>query len=215
MAKKTGRKHPCVVGYQQVAGAEAARQLADRRMVEFSAAAMKHEQPGLSPCHRILGDQFSWQIEVERLDFHPSLPTTSAGHRTSDLGRPTTSAAKLHCSDCMAEKEQPTGTRGIEPAANPLPPTEGAPGEPAPVVVDVDAPVGVRNLPLAVLAVIAVVLLLQYASSVFIPVVIAILISYSLTPSVNAMQKRGVPPAVGAGAGGALLGLSALTTLGL
>src|SRR3954447_24627384 len=91
-----------------------------------------------------------------------------------------------------------TGTKGVTPAEAPLPPTEGAPGEPAPVVVDVDAPVGVRNLPLAVLAVIAVVLLLQYASSVFIPVVVAILISYALTPSVNTLQKRGVPPAVGA-----------------
>lgn len=95
--------------------------------------------------------------------------------------------------------ERPTGTRGIEPAANPLSPTEGAPGEAAPVVVDVDNPIGVRNLPLAVLAVIAVVLLLQYASPVFIPIIIAILISYSLTPSVTSLQKRGVPPALGAG----------------
>ena len=62
----------------------------------------------------------------------------------------------------------------IEPAEEPLPPTPGAPGEPAPVVVDVDN-VGVRNLPLAVLAVIAVVLLLQFASPVFIPVVVAML----------------------------------------
>jgi predicted PurR-regulated permease PerM len=94
----------------------------------------------------------------------------------------------------------PTGTRGgIEPARDPLPPTEGAPGEPSPVVVDVDSTVGVRNLPLAVLAVIAVVLLLQYASAVFIPVTIAILISYALSPSVTSLQKRGIPPALGAG----------------
>ena len=99
----------------------------------------------------------------------------------------------------MADTPHPTGTRGIEPAQNPLPPTEGAPGEPPPVVVDVDAPVGIRNLPLAVLAVIAVVLLLQYAASVFIPIVIAILISYALTPSVTWLQKRGLPPAIGAG----------------
>ena len=100
----------------------------------------------------------------------------------------------------MAEESTPTGTRGIEPAANPLPPTEGAPGEPPPVVVDVDAPVGIRNLPLAVLAVIASILLLQYANSVFIPIVIAILISYSLSPSVTALQKIGLHPALGAGA---------------
>jgi predicted PurR-regulated permease PerM len=99
----------------------------------------------------------------------------------------------------MAETAKPTGTRGIEPAKDPLPPTEGAPGEPPPVVVDVDAPVGIRNLPLAVLAVIAVILLLQYASSVFIPIVIAILISYALSPAVTALQKHGVAPAFGAG----------------
>ena len=111
----------------------------------------------------------------------------------------------------MADTLHPTGTRGIEPAKDPLPPTEGAPGEPPPVVVDVEAPVGVRNLPLAVLAVIAVVLLLQYASSVFIPIVIAILISYSLSPSVTVLQKRGVPLAIGA----AIVLLLTLAVLGL
>jgi len=92
-----------------------------------------------------------------------------------------------------------TGTRGMKPAEKPLSPTEGAPGEPPPVVVDVDAPVGVRNLPLAVLAVVAVILLLQYASAVFIPVVIAVLISYSLSPPVSSLQRYGIPPALGAG----------------
>ena len=113
----------------------------------------------------------------------------------------------------MADNDRPTGTRGIEPAANPLPPTEGAPGEAAPVVVDVDAPVGVRNLPLAVLAVVAVILLLQYASPVFIPVTIAILISYALTPSVTSLQKHGIPPALGAGV--VLLLILALLGLGV
>ncbi|HXT28534.1 MAG TPA: AI-2E family transporter [Vicinamibacterales bacterium] len=78
-------------------------------------------------------------------------------------------------------------------------PTQGAPDEPAPVVVDVDAPVGIRNLPLAVLAVIAVILLLQFASAVFIPVAVAILISYALSPPVTSLQRHGIPPAVGAG----------------
>lgn len=98
----------------------------------------------------------------------------------------------------------------IEPAEEPLPPTPGAPGEPAPVVVDVDN-VGVRNLPLAVLAVIAVVLLLQFASPVFIPVVVAMLISYALAPAVSSMQRRGIAPAFGA----AIVLLLLLTLLGL
>ncbi|HYT75546.1 MAG TPA: AI-2E family transporter [Vicinamibacterales bacterium] len=98
----------------------------------------------------------------------------------------------------------------IHRAAHPLSPTEGAPDEPAPVVVD--APVGVENLPLTVLAVIAVVLLLQFASSVFIPIVIAILISYSLNPPVTSLQKHGVPPSIGAGL--VLLMLLALLGIG-
>jgi predicted PurR-regulated permease PerM len=83
----------------------------------------------------------------------------------------------------------------LHPARDPLPPTEGAPGEPAPAVVD--APVGVQNLPLTVLAVIAVTILLQYASAVFIPIVIALLISYSLGPAVASLHKRGVPAPLG------------------
>ena len=86
----------------------------------------------------------------------------------------------------------------IEPADEPLPPTQGAPGEPPPVVVDVEN-VGVTNLPLAVLAVIAVILLLQFASAVFIPVVVALLMSYALSPPVSSLQRRGIPPAFGAG----------------
>jgi predicted PurR-regulated permease PerM len=98
----------------------------------------------------------------------------------------------------------------VQAAKDPLPPTPGAPGEPPPVVVDVEN-VGVKNLPLAVLAVIAVVLLLQFASPVFIPVVIALLISYALSPPVSSMQRRGIPPAFGAG----IVLLLLLTLLGL
>src|SRR5262249_7531103 len=96
-------------------------------------------------------------------------------------------------------------------AEAPLAPTPGAPGEPEPVVVDVGTPIVTRNLPVAVLAVIAVILLLQFASSVFIPIVIAILISYSLTPAVSSLQKHRIPSSIGAGVVLALL----LTLLGL
>ena len=99
----------------------------------------------------------------------------------------------------MSEPDRPISTRGIEPAADPLPPTDGAPGEPPPVVVDAGPPAPARNLPLAVLAVIATIVLLQYASAVFIPVTIALLISYALSPPVTSLQKRGLPPALGAG----------------
>jgi len=94
----------------------------------------------------------------------------------------------------MTEQRKPIGTRGIEPAADPLPPTQAAPNEPPPVVVD--APMG-ANVPLTVLAVVAVILVLQYASVVFIPIVIALLISYALSPPVTALQRRGVPTPIG------------------
>jgi predicted PurR-regulated permease PerM len=109
----------------------------------------------------------------------------------------------------MGDAETPTGTRGIHPAHDPLPPTEGAPNEPAPVVVD--TPVGVENVPLTVLAVIAAILLLQYASVIFIPIVIALLVSYALGPSVTALHKRGVPTPVGS----AIMLVLALTALGI
>jgi predicted PurR-regulated permease PerM len=97
----------------------------------------------------------------------------------------------------MAGEDDPPKEK-LHLSPRPLSPTEGATDEPAPVVVD--APVGVRNLPLAVLATVAVILLLQFASSVFIPITIAILISYSLTPLVTLLQKIGIPPSLGAGA---------------
>jgi predicted PurR-regulated permease PerM len=78
----------------------------------------------------------------------------------------------------------------------PLTPTPGAPGEPPPVVVR--APVDIRNLSLSVLAVIAVILLLQYAQSVFIPIVLAILISYSLDPAVAGLAKYRIRRSIGA-----------------
>jgi predicted PurR-regulated permease PerM len=82
------------------------------------------------------------------------------------------------------------------PDDQPLPPTPGAPGEPPPVVVR--APVDIRNLSLSVLAVIAVILLLQYAQSVFIPIVLAILISYSLDPAVAGLAKYRISRSIGA-----------------
>ena len=87
----------------------------------------------------------------------------------------------------------------IEPAVHPAPATAGGPGEAPPTVADIDAPLDGITISLSVLAAIAVVLLLQYGAVVFIPIVLALLISYALTPAVTSLQKRGVPPAVGAG----------------
>lgn len=91
-----------------------------------------------------------------------------------------------------------SATHGVQPAADPLPPTPGAPGEPPPVVIQ--SPVGVRSMTLSVLATIATILTLQYAQSVLIPIVIGILIAYSLDPFVNTLARARVPRSIGAGA---------------
>src|SRR5919201_6841932 len=94
----------------------------------------------------------------------------------------------------MAHHAEPPET--IAPAADPMPPTPGAPGEPAPVVIE--APLDVRSIALTVLAVIAVIFTLQTAQSVFIPIVIALLLSYALGPMVASFARRGLPRVIGA-----------------
>jgi predicted PurR-regulated permease PerM len=64
----------------------------------------------------------------------------------------------------------------------------------------VPVPVDMRNAAITLLAVIAAVLVLQYAQSVFIPLVLGLLISYALDPAVTRLEKFGMPRAIGAGA---------------
>ncbi len=60
-------------------------------------------------------------------------------------------------------------------------------------------PVDIRNAALTVLAVLAVILMLQYAQAVVIPIVIGLLVSYALDPIVRRMEKVHVPRPLGAG----------------
>ena len=75
----------------------------------------------------------------------------------------------------------------------------------------------VRNLALTVLAALAVILVLQYAQSVLVPIVIGILISYGLAPFVGGLQRMRVPRSIGAAVavtllvGGIGLGIYTLT----
>jgi predicted PurR-regulated permease PerM len=74
------------------------------------------------------------------------------------------------------------------------PPAEGAAGSTSsgnlvPVAIDM------RNAALTVIAAIAVVMVLQYAQSVFIPLVLGLLISYALDPAVTRLQRLHVPRA--------------------
>jgi predicted PurR-regulated permease PerM len=80
----------------------------------------------------------------------------------------------------------------------PLQPPVQPPSEvPAPVL---ETSINVRSTSLAVLALIAVIGLLFVARAVFIPITIAVLASYALTPVVDWLKKRArLPKAVGAG----------------
>jgi predicted PurR-regulated permease PerM len=92
----------------------------------------------------------------------------------------------------MIEKEP----RHVLPSKSPdtAPPS---PGEvPEPVVVR--SPVGVNSLALNVIAVLVVVVVLQYAQAVLIPVVLGVLISYALGPLVASLQRAHIPRSIGA-----------------
>jgi predicted PurR-regulated permease PerM len=77
---------------------------------------------------------------------------------------------------------------------------------PTPAVIDtpdagplVPVPVDMRNAAITILAVIAGVLVLQYAQAVFIPLVLGLLISYALDPVVTRLERLHMPRAVSAG----------------
>jgi predicted PurR-regulated permease PerM len=89
---------------------------------------------------------------------------------------------------CMPEKEKPT-VLPSESASEPRDPNA------EPLIVDVAD--DYRELAVVVLAVIATILMLQFAQPVLIPVVVAVLISYVLGPAVTSMHKHGVPRFVG------------------
>ena len=82
-------------------------------------------------------------------------------------------------------------------AAPPPPPVLEPPAEQSGPLVPV--PVDMRNAAITVMAVIAAVLVLQYAQSVFVPLVLGLLISYALDPLVTFLEKHRVPRAASAG----------------
>ena len=59
-------------------------------------------------------------------------------------------------------------------------------------------PVDAHSMSLKILAVLAVIYVLHWGQSVFIPVVVGVMINYALSPLVNLMQKWHIPRALGA-----------------
>jgi len=71
--------------------------------------------------------------------------------------------------------------------------------EPPTQMPDARWPLDVRSTSMAVIAFVAVIYLLQWAHAVFIPIVLAISLSYALTPFVNTLKRRlRVPEPAGA-----------------
>jgi predicted PurR-regulated permease PerM len=77
----------------------------------------------------------------------------------------------------------------------------------------VPAPINVQSLALMVLAILGIILMLQYADAMIIPILLGLLISYALDPLVRGLVRLRVPRAIGAavvlllvvGVGGSLL----------
>ncbi|OPH11553.1 AI-2E family transporter, partial [Azospirillum brasilense] len=80
--------------------------------------------------------------------------------------------------------------------AEPPPPPAGA-SPPPPFVLHM--PVDVRNLSLALLALFAAVALLHWASAVFIPLMLSLLLTIALQPIVTALRRWYIPRWLSAG----------------
>jgi predicted PurR-regulated permease PerM len=85
----------------------------------------------------------------------------------------------------------------LSPTAKKIPNKDGRKSEePDPLVLRI--PVDVYSFSLALLTVLAVIFMLQWAKAIFIPLMLGVMISYALSPPVNLMQKWRIPRAIGA-----------------
>ena len=69
---------------------------------------------------------------------------------------------------------------------------------PEPPAIESAPALNVRSIALTIMSVLGVVLVLQYAQSVLIPIVLAVLISYVLGPLVDTLARRGLSRWIGA-----------------
>ncbi|MBW8861432.1 MAG: AI-2E family transporter [Acidobacteria bacterium] len=87
---------------------------------------------------------------------------------------------------------------GRAAAEDPAKPEVRGASEPEPEAVPTAGPIDVRSAALTVLAVLATILVLQYAQAMIIPIVLGILISYALEPIVARLTKWRLPRQISA-----------------
>jgi predicted PurR-regulated permease PerM len=85
----------------------------------------------------------------------------------------------------------------LSTAENPAGNEDGQISAPS-AVLPLDLPVDARNFSLSLLTVLAVIFVLKWASAVFIPLMLGVMISYSLAPLVTWLHKWRIPRAIGA-----------------
>lgn len=103
--------------------------------------------------------------------------------------------------------QDPSSERPDETSPDPV---NGAAAPVEPPTVLPHLPVDVRSLSLVVLATLASVFMLRWASAVFIPLVVGLLFSYGLSPVVSWLERRRIPCALSA----AVLVLSIVSGIG-
>ncbi len=107
-------------------------------------------------------------------------------------------------------KETNINMAAAEKLPEPAIPDAALPTTPGPAPMQLQLPVDVRSASLVILATIASVFMLRWASAVFIPVLVGLLGSYALSPMVDLLQQGRIPRAVSA----ALLILGVLAGIG-
>ncbi|MQA30980.1 MAG: AI-2E family transporter [Luteitalea sp.] len=85
------------------------------------------------------------------------------------------------------------------PTPTPHEPASVEPGARASEPAAAGVPVGVRSAALTIIAILALILVLQYAQAMIIPIVLGVLISYALYPVVTALTRMRIPRPIAAG----------------
>lgn len=128
-------------------------------------------------------------------------PAASKASGAAATAAATAAAAPIRAGNPSEAGAAPHPAPPSNPAQPPLQPLAGAPAANTPFngPLMLHMPVDVRNLSLALLALFAAVALLHWASAVFIPIMLSLLLTTALRPIVELLRRCHVPRWLGAG----------------